>query len=102
MRPVANNEELNTEIENKEETWKTNIEKRISLLEERNGIQVGEKAVVLLDSFTKVFCRVEDGSNELKFRCDECPFKNYITCTVKEFKNKFAPDYDGFGCMGDH
>ena len=63
------------------------------------------KAVVLLDLFTKTFCRYTKDYKrfgDLKFRCDECPFqKEDGVCMVKEFKCEFAPDYKDFGCMGD-
>lgn len=63
------------------------------------------KSVVLLDLFTKTFCRYANDDErfyDLKFRCEECPFtteKHH--CLVKAFKNKFAPDYRDFGSMGD-
>ena len=60
-----------------------------------------EKAVVLLDYFTKTYCRKED-TDDLEFRCNECPFiddKN--KCAVKAFKCKYMPDYKDFGSMGD-
>lgn len=54
------------------------------------------KSVVLLDLFMKIFCRYK-GINDLKFRCDECPFqKDNEICMCKEFKNKYAPDYRDF------
>lgn len=63
------------------------------------------KAVVLLDMFTKTYCRYigdYERFGDLKFRCDKCPFrKEDGICSVKEFKNKYAPDYRGFGCMSD-
>lgn len=63
------------------------------------------KSVVLLDLFTKTFCRYRNDYerfDDLKFRCDECPFqKENGDCTVKEFKCKYAPDYRDFGIMGD-
>lgn len=63
------------------------------------------KAVVLLDLFTKIYCRyINDYErfDDLKFRCDECPFrKENGDCSIKAFKNKYAPDYRGFGSMGD-
>lgn len=63
------------------------------------------KSVVLLDVFTKTYCRYQNDYgrfNDLKFRCDECPFsKSDGTCMCKEFKNKYAPDYRDFGSMGD-
>lgn len=64
-----------------------------------------QKSVHLLDLFTKTFCRYVndyDRFDDLKFRCDECPFqKENEYCQVKEFKNKYAPDYRDFGSMGD-
>lgn len=61
------------------------------------------KAVVLLDLFTKTFCRYRNDYErfkDLKFRCDECPFrKENEDCLVKLFKNKYAPDYRDFGSM---
>ena len=63
------------------------------------------KSVILLDLFTKTFCRYTNDYerfDDLKFRCDECPFiKPNGVCICKEFKNKFAPDYRDFGSMGD-
>ena len=63
------------------------------------------KSVILLDLFTKTFCRYRNDYerfNDLKFRCDECPFeKENGCCTVKSFKKKYAPDYRDFGSMGD-
>ena len=63
------------------------------------------KSVVLLDLFTKVFCRyINDYErfDDLKFRCEECPFqKENGDCSMKLFKTKYAPDYRDFGSMGD-
>ena len=63
------------------------------------------KSVVLLDLFTKTFCRYPNDYerfDDLKFRCSECPFcKENGDCWVKIFKNKYAPDYKDFGAMGD-
>ena len=63
------------------------------------------KAVVLLDLFTKTFCRYRNDYerfDDLKFRCKECPFqKENGDCLVKSFKNKYAPNYRDFGSMGD-
>ena len=63
------------------------------------------KSVVLLDLFTKTFCRYRNDYerfNDLKFRCEECPFmKENGDCVVKLFKNKYAPKYRDFGSMGD-
>ena len=63
------------------------------------------KSVVLLDLFTKTYCRYQNDYErfeDLKFRCDECSFsKSDGTCMCKEFKNKYAPDYRDFGSMGD-
>lgn len=64
------------------------------------------KSAVLLDLFTKIFCRYSNDYERfgnLKFRCyDECPFcKPDGNCICKEFKNKYAPDYRDFGSMGD-
>lgn len=62
------------------------------------------KAVFLLDLFTKTYCRyINDYKrfDDLKFRCDECPFTENGDCLVKIFKNKYAPDYKDFGSMGD-
>lgn len=60
----------------------------------------GERAVHILDLFTKNFCI--KNYNELEFMCKECPFgeKNGI-CRVKVFKSKYAPKYEDFGAMGD-
>lgn len=59
------------------------------------------KAVEILDRFTKEFCIDATISDDLMFRCKECPFEDGDLCRVKEFKNKFAPDYADFGSMGD-
>lgn len=63
------------------------------------------KSVVLLDLFTKTFCRYRNDYerfDDLKFRCDECPFiTSNGNCICKEFKNKYAPDYKNFGSMCD-
>lgn len=63
------------------------------------------EAVKLLDLFTKTFCRYRSNHerfDDLRFRCNECPFqKENGECLAKVFKNKFAPDYRDFGCMGD-
>lgn len=63
------------------------------------------KSVMLLDLFTKTYCRNQNDYerfDNLKFRCNECPFeKEGETCLVKLFKNKYAPDYREFGSMGD-
>ena len=62
-------------------------------------------AVVLLDLFTKTFCRYRNDYerfDDLKFRCNECPFNKLDRfCMCKEFKDKYAPDYRDFGSMGD-
>ena len=63
-----------------------------------------QKAVELLDNFTKAFCinvNISNATDDLTFRCKECPFEDGDMCRVKEFKNKFAPDYKDFGAMGD-
>lgn len=69
---------------------------------DKNEIQ---KSVHLLDLFTKTFCRYPNDYerfDDLKFRCDDCPFqKKNGNCRVKEFKNKYYPDYKDFGSMGD-
>lgn len=63
------------------------------------------KAVMLLDLFTKIFCRYRNDYerfDDLKFRCDECPFqKENGNCLVKLFKNKYEPNYQDFGSMKD-
>lgn len=61
------------------------------------------KSVMLLDLFMKIFCRDDNERfDNLKFRCDECPFqKEDKVCLVKSFKYKYAPDYKDFGSMGD-
>ena len=63
------------------------------------------KSVILLDLFTKIFCRYSNDYerfDDLQFRCDECPFqKSDGNCICKEFKSQYAPDYKNFGCMGD-
>ena len=64
-----------------------------------------QKSVHLLDLFTKTFCRYRNDYerfDDLKFRCDECPFqKKNGDCRIKLFKNKYYPDYKDFGAMGD-
>ena len=63
------------------------------------------KSVVLLDLFMKTYCRYQNDYerfNDLKFRCNECPFsKSDGGCMCKDFKNKYAPDYRNFGSMCD-
>lgn len=60
------------------------------------------KAVTILDDFTKAFCIDAEVADDLVFRCKECPFQELDgKCKVKEFKQKFAPDYKDFGSMGD-
>ena len=63
------------------------------------------KAVMLLDLFTKTFCRYRNDYErfeDLKFRCEECPFqKENRDCLVKLFRTKYAPNYRDFGSMGD-
>lgn len=60
------------------------------------------KAVVFLDAFTKTFCIDANVKDDLVFRCKECHFADGDMCRVKQFKNKFDPDYKDFGSMGDH
>lgn len=62
------------------------------------------KSVILLDMFTKTYCRYlndYERFGDLMFRCNECPFSNKGNCLIKEFKCKYAPDYRDFGAMGD-
>ena len=60
------------------------------------------KAVELLDKFTKAFCIDATVADDLEFRCKECTFQcEDGRCLVKEFKCKFAPEYEDFGSMGD-
>ena len=63
------------------------------------------KSVILLDLFTKTFCRYPNDYerfDDLKFRCKDCPFKGEDGgCSVKLFKTMYAPDYKDFGAMGD-
>lgn len=63
------------------------------------------KSVALLDLFAKTYCRYlndYERFDDLKFRCEECPFlKPNGYCLCKVFKNKYAPYYKGFGSMGD-
>lgn len=78
---------------------------KICMLEDIDKEEIS-KSVVLLDLFTKIFCRCIRNNYErfehLKFRCGECPFcKENGECLVKIFKNKYAPDYRNFGSMGD-
>ena len=57
--------------------------------------------VMLLDAFTKVWCRDRD-EEDLVFRCKRCPFEHADgKCSVKIFKSEYMPDYKDFGCMGD-
>ena len=60
------------------------------------------EAVRILDQFTKAFCIDAEVTDDLAFRCKECPFEmeNGI-CLVKTFCRRFAPDYKNFGAMGD-
>lgn len=64
-----------------------------------------QKSVHLLDLFAKTFCRYQNDYerfDDLKFRCDECPFSlENGECQVKLFKIKCYPDYKDFGTMGD-
>lgn len=77
---------------------------KVRILEDIDKEEIS-KAAVLLDLFTKTFCRYKNDYErfeDLKFRCDECPFlKDNTDCLVKMFKNKYAPDYRDFGSMGD-
>ena len=60
------------------------------------------KAVSILDEFTKAFCIDATITDDLAFRCKECPFSTEDgRCMVKTFKCQFAPDYKDFGAMGD-
>lgn len=60
------------------------------------------EAVVNLDRFCKSFCIDVKVTDDLEFRCNECPFSvEDGKCLVKVFKCKFAPDYKDFGSMGD-
>ena len=88
----------------KEEVIKTHTEKYKQLKLEFN--RPSFKAVETLDRFTKEFCIDATVKDDLEFRCKECPFAHDTEnekglCMVKEFKNKFAPDYVDFGSMGD-
>lgn len=78
--------------------------KIITIMEDFDDEEI-RKAAVLLDLFTKTFCRYGNDYErfgDLKFRCIECPFKKENgECSVKIFKNKYAPDYENFGSMGD-
>ena len=59
-------------------------------------------AVDALQKFTKIFCIDYSVKDDLAFRREECTFNCADeTCMVKEFKNKFAPDFKDFGAMGD-
>lgn len=60
------------------------------------------KAVEILDKFMKQFCIDSSVTDDLVFRCKECPFEEGEICRVKQFKNKFYPEYIDFGSMGDH
>ena len=66
-----------------------------------NDIQSFKTAVMLLDLFTKEYCRDYSVTDDLKFRCGECPFDENDICRVKQFKSKYMPDYKEFGSMGD-
>lgn len=63
------------------------------------------KAVMILDLFTKTYCRYfgdYERFADLTFRCNECPFSENSNCIVKIFKEKYWPEYPDFGSMGDH
>ena len=64
------------------------------------------KAVMILDLFTKTYCRYSGDFErfaDLTFRCNECPFADEDgNCMVKKFKGKYWPEYPDFGSMGDH
>lgn len=63
-----------------------------------------QQAVKSLDEFTHNFCMncaETERQNDLIFRCAECPMQIDEKCILKQFKNKFAPEYKNFGCMGD-
>ena len=60
------------------------------------------EAVAILDRFCKAFCIDVEVTDDLEFRCFECPFQTESgQCQVKIFKCKYAPDYKEFGSMGD-
>ena len=60
------------------------------------------EAVRILDRFCKAFCIDVEVTDDLKFRCLECPFHTESgQCQVKIFKCVFYPDYKDFGSMGD-
>lgn len=60
------------------------------------------EAVRILDQFTKAFCIDAEVTDDLAFRCKECPFvTEKEICLVKSFRRKFAPYYKDFGAMGD-
>ena len=63
------------------------------------------KAVMLLDLFTKTFCRYRNDYErfeDLKFRCEKCLFRRENGgCLVKLFRTKYAPNYRDFGSMGE-
>lgn len=82
----------------------TDIAKTVSkIIWDEIDEQETEKAVAVLDIFTKIYCRYKNDYGRfgnLKFRCDECPFQNVDgDCRCKEFKNKYAPDYKDFGSI---
>lgn len=59
----------------------------------------GEKAVHILDMFTKTWC-IKTREPDLKFECSNCPFANKDgSCMVKVFKSEKCPNYEYFGSM---
>lgn len=59
-----------------------------------------EKAVHILDLFTKTWCMERDSDDELKFECSRCEFQHkYGSCLVKVFKRDKCEEYENFGSM---
>lgn len=63
-----------------------------------------EKAVHILDLFTKTWCINHDylRFDEPQFRCDRCEFAKDPYCLVHIFKNKHYSQYGDFGSMCDY
>ena len=59
------------------------------------------KAVEILHQFMMAFCVDATPKYNLVFRCKECTFNDGKYCKVKEFKEKYAPDYKDFSALGD-
>jgi hypothetical protein len=61
-----------------------------------------QAAVDILHQFMMAFCVDARPKYNLVFRCNECPFRyDERYCRVKDFKQKYAPDYKDFSALGD-